>query len=255
MRGKHRDGRGQRASARLIPARAGKTPSTWGSPSRSRAHPRACGENARFPARGSNPAGSSPRVRGKHDLHHLRCNPNGLIPARAGKTDSPGPSGWFCWAHPRACGENKHNRYQSIPHAGSSPRVRGKRDAGRHVAAPRRLIPARAGKTTSSSTRRRVSTAHPRACGENFRLICSLFFPTGSSPRVRGKLLTLPVTNRFRGLIPARAGKTCNQVGIKQQPRAHPRACGENRHCVSQLTPALGSSPRVRGKLTTIGIQ
>ena len=50
------------------------------------AHPRACGENWGVWADQAPAYGSSPRVRGKHDLHHLRCNLNGLIPARAGKT-------------------------------------------------------------------------------------------------------------------------------------------------------------------------
>ena len=49
-------------------------------------------------------------------------------------------------------------------------------------------------------------------------------------------------------LIPARAGKTRLPRHPLTQPRAHPRACGENT-AASIASPAIGgSSPRVRGK-------
>ena len=93
-------------TGRLIPARAGKTNPVRREASRPRAHPRACGENAPLWNGTLASEGSSPRVRGKR--HHPHGLPllGRLIPARAGKTDSPrqGPPG--CPAHPRACGEN-----------------------------------------------------------------------------------------------------------------------------------------------------
>ena len=105
-------------------------------------------------------------------------------------------------------------------------------------------------------------------CGENAHPACHSVLWAGSSPRVRGKLcglvghLTLwgssprvrgkPVSTAHAagagGLIPACAGKTCISPVLLAAPRAHPRVCGENRLEEFAVTPAPGSSPRVRGK-------
>ena len=106
-------GRGKLASEtytgrdlRLIPARAGKTPARRSTATSRRAHPRAGGENTSDRAPGLSEYGSSPRGRGKlARALHLEAN-RGLIPARAGKTRSPGRRLRCRRAHPRAGGEN-----------------------------------------------------------------------------------------------------------------------------------------------------
>ncbi|EFW09824.1 hypothetical protein HMPREF9005_1183 [Actinomyces sp. oral taxon 178 str. F0338] len=70
---------------------------------------------------------------------------------------------------------------------GSSPRVRGKRTAPHRRHDPRRLIPARAGKTQGAVGAEGQGEAHPRACGENLIRQPEAGRPRGSSPRVRGK--------------------------------------------------------------------
>ncbi|ERH32731.1 hypothetical protein HMPREF1550_00919 [Actinomyces sp. oral taxon 877 str. F0543] len=52
----------------------------------------------------------------------------------------------------------------------------------------------------------------------------------------------------FRGLIPARAGKTPRAGPPASAPPAHPRACGENDFDRLAEAAGNGSSPRVRGK-------
>ena len=91
---------------RLIPARAGKTPKKSSSSSPGRAHPRACGENCCGCGLVGDGDGSSPRVRGKPVPVNGGDVPEGLIPARAGKTSHSGVNTFSPWAHPRACGEN-----------------------------------------------------------------------------------------------------------------------------------------------------
>ena len=71
---------------RLIPARAGKTAAGGQDARRSRAHPRAGGENGPLPADGMELDGSSPRGRGKRRRPQFQHPPPRLIPARAGKT-------------------------------------------------------------------------------------------------------------------------------------------------------------------------
>ena len=93
--------------------------------------------------------------------------------------------------------------------AGSSPRVRGKhRGIPDHIPHPR-LIPARAGKTDRIPDWLDDTRAHPRACGENGLSLGLGFRGSGSSPRVRGKHSSKGHWRDARGLIPARAGKTC----------------------------------------------
>ena len=93
-------------TARLIPARAGKTGALDGLARQHGAHPRACGEN--WEPTGTAPAadGSSPRVRGKPRLGSGGATHDGLIPARAGKTFLSEGAVIEGGAHPRACGEN-----------------------------------------------------------------------------------------------------------------------------------------------------
>ena len=86
VRGKLVGVRPQRLRQRLIPARAGKTPSCGAPPSWRTAHPRACGENLSPVPAGWAQDGSSPRVRGKRGRADAPCRGGGLIPARAGKT-------------------------------------------------------------------------------------------------------------------------------------------------------------------------
>ena len=208
VRGKLGGEYGHGLPPRLIPARAGKTNRYHIFSFVCGAHPRACGENLLRFLLGGVGGGSSPRVRGKLDVAGVLEDRHGLIPARAGKTQAV--------------------RSLHAEEAGSSPRVRGKPGPGLQEAARRGLIPARAGKTRPRRHHRRRTRAHPRACGENCRTPGSPGSAAGSSPRVRGKLLALPALAAAGGLIPARAGKTPCPSRSTRNPRAHPRACGEN---------------------------
>ena len=228
VRGKPVPPQGMGQEPGLIPARAGKTFPRRTGRTASSAHPRACGENSDDATTALYRAGSSPRVRGKPIL---MCSPQrnlGLIPARAGKTIHCGTTGPRAAAHPRACGENEACADPLASVAGSSPRVRGKREAGSNAPRRPRLIPARAGKTGRGKLGHRPAP--------------------GSSPRVRGKQRGALDGGQGVGLIPARAGKTAYAFVAYLWRRAHPRACGENCGSAHFCSLAAGSSPRVRGK-------
>ena len=248
VRGKRRGAQERAPDGGLIPARAGKTPAHGFGVRDKGAHPRACGENFTFGGRGKIIEGSSPRVRGKLERPAPTVNITRLIPARAGKTGGGRARCTASRAHPRACGENDRMFVDLGDPDGSSPRVRGKR--GKLVGGSRavRLIPARAGKTNRSDGIDRSSTAHPRACGENWKWSDSPGRASGSSPRVRGKLPAHELNAAGQRLIPARAGKTSDSLRSSLGDRAHPRACGENAIVVAYNKSETGSSPRVRGK-------
>mgnify|MGYP001645726718 CR=1 FL=1 len=212
------------------------------------AHPRACGENVTSITSVAIPTGSSPRVRGKPPPPPGRASRRRLIPARAGKTPCRTSTRTIPWAHPRACGENAPKGGTYFPPSGSSPRVRGKRLRALEARATARLIPARAGKTLDPQTDRFRPSAHPRACGENNRVLQATGQTEGSSPRVRGKPRRTERGSALVRLIPARAGKTARGEGHGRRRWAHPRACGENLTPAGRYVIQGGSSPRVRGK-------
>ena len=195
--------------------------------------------------------GSSPGVRGKRDCVRRPAPSRGLIPARAGKTPGSSRARSGRGAHPRACGENNGMGEGVVGCFGSSPRVRGKPIEQQFLRARVGLIPARAGKTPSTTSPKKARPAHPRACGENIGWLVFAMCLVGSSPRVRGKLPTLFPQGPRRGLIPARAGKTTGAPGRPASCPAHPRACGENLNPARFGKVLAGSSPRVRGKLGT----
>ena len=127
--------------------------------------------------------------------------------------------------------------------------MRGKRANSIDDCVERGLIPARAGKTTSSPPTAARPSAHPRACGENAQVYNDILPTGGSSPRVRGKLSPHRYDAARVRLIPARAGKTLPGVPEYGEEPAHPRACGENWKTCRRSRRRCGSSPRVRGKL------
>ena len=254
-RGSSPRGRGKRVRQlpdrppkRLIPARAGKTngPTSMG---RTRAaHPRAGGENPSSCWHGWAGRGSSPRGRGKPGDVNQRSASIGLIPARAGKTDTTIPVPSASTAHPRAGGENPRSTSPCRRGGGSSPRGRGKRVAVFYGLLLGGLIPARAGKTEQKARGCPSWTAHPRAGGENTRAPLVEVLAVGSSPRGRGKPPLGYADARCFGLIPARAGKTWDGIVTVFKTAAHPRAGGENPIFEATVSTIDGSSPRGRGK-------
>ena len=152
------------------------------------------------------------------------------------------------WAHPRSRGENYRLGRRHRLAGGSSPLTRGK--CGLHGAGPSRagLIPAHAGKMPRPAPRGAWAWAHPRSRGENAVLGATGTGADGSSPLTRGKFRRSDRYPRWRGLIPAHAGKirliSICPVGVG----AHPRSRGENQRDIVGRRRQSGSSPLTRGK-------
>ena len=125
-RGKLRSGLGSAASARLIPAHAGKTDRCGQSMLVRAAHPRSRGENRAKGRTRPDRAGSSPLTRGKHFRACEQRPCARLIPAHAGKTSRWIASAEMSAAHPRSRGENAVDGAAGLVLAGSSPLTRGK---------------------------------------------------------------------------------------------------------------------------------
>ena len=151
-------------------------------------------------------------------------------------------------AHPRVGGENGGLHYQGLEGGGSSPRGRGKRDGRPECLRARRLIPAWAGKTSTTATSRSPARAHPRVGGENQGDRIFDRSDNGSSPRGRGKPGVVDRDLNPIRLIPAWAGKTRLPRLRSRRRRAHPRVGGENSWSPTRARIVTGSSPRGRGK-------
>ena len=109
----------------IIPACAGSTATKPWCKCLDRDHPRMCGEHPLGECIAYAPQGSSPHVRGAHNLTVDSVQNIGIIPACAGSTMVTAAAHPRCRDHPRMCGE--HDRGQRVARfsAGSSPHVRG----------------------------------------------------------------------------------------------------------------------------------
>ena len=195
--------------------------------------------------------GSSPRMRGALEILLAVLFIGGIIPADAGSTR---PS---CWEptgpkdHPRGCGEHGVAHLPVVGEEGSSPRMRGALGLQLADCAGAGIIPADAGSTQKMAFDTMRNKDHPRGCGEHPGRRHGHGRATGSSPRMRGA----PCGSLYRtcptGIIPADAGSTFFDNRKFGSPRDHPRGCGE--HSVAIRTSPLlrGSSPRMRGALSS----
>ena len=191
--------------------------------------------------------GSSPHVRGALVQDFLQGLSTGIIPACAGSTVSWRIRRPPCRDHPRMCGE--HNRGSSFgqSHKGSSPHVRGARQACDDALQESGIIPACAGSTSWETLRRSSIRDHPRMCGEHADGNKTIQGAKGSSPHVRGALARRFASGSATGIIPACAGSTPMSPTGRGAMWDHPRMCGEHSRPMKSRSNCGGSSPHVRG--------
>ena len=147
-------------------------------------------------------------MRGKRSHLRTPVATHRIIPAHAGQTEALVLIRVSSSDHPRACGANVATTPRHAPPAGSSPRMRGKRRYHDMFSLQQRIIPAHAGQTPASASRRHPSPDHPRACGANSAMSANHVPLFGSSPRMRGKLRRSWARLACRRIIPAHAGQT-----------------------------------------------
>ena len=172
-------------------------------------------------------------MRGKELRHTLCIDPDGIIPAHAGKRDRANWNYLAAKDHPRSCGEKFRCSNWTPPYVGSSPLMRGKALRDADFAALIGIIPAHAGKRRGRGQPRPLWWDHPRSCGEKSAGARPASIQTGSSPLMRGKESAMVSRYAEKGIIPAHAGKSslacCNLLGNED----HPRSCGEKACIVS----------------------
>ena len=186
-------------------------------------------------------------MRGTLHWPHRYFHGTGIIPAHAGNTRFGREPAGQAGDHPRACGEHRISQQSRVKQQGSSPRMRGTLFERINDHEVDGIIPAHAGNTVSSQKSAPSSRDHPRACGEHTQTVPPTTSGAGSSPRMRGTRVIVPVQVQPVGIIPAHAGNTHISALSIRHSRDHPRACGEHMGINNAYAQAQGSSPRMRG--------
>ena len=192
MRGSHDLLLCSRQPVGIIPAHAGLTDSHGKGRHGHGDHPRACGAHDAAGSKTVARTGSSPRMRGSLIELSADIDAIGIIPAHAGLTAEYFNLQLQKRDHPRACGAHDLRLWQMHTSMGSSPRMRG--SPHRQILTRRQsgIIPAHAGLTAQNSMSLSRRGDHPRACGAHVRRCRQAQRCTGSSPRMRGSLQSIP---------------------------------------------------------------
>ncbi len=152
--------------------------------------------------------GSSPRMRGTPCNDGELVTGRRVIPAYAGNTRSAIPTASPKPVHPRVCGEHCQRLALVCHRRGSSPRMRGTPMPNDTTDLITRFIPAYAGNTPCSDFLPRSPAVHPRVCGEHLPEQFRRILDHGSSPRMRGTLVSEFKRRGETRFIPAYAGNT-----------------------------------------------
>ena len=110
-----------------------------------------------------------------------------------------------------------------------------------------RIIPARAGFTSSSWVPSAAAPDHPRSRGVYLKQSCIERGIKGSSPLARGLLFMVRISFLRGGIIPARAGFTPPVTPGHRGGADHPRSRGVYTPLIHRLYEDAGSSPLARG--------
>ena len=130
---------------------------------------------------------------------------------------------------------------------GSSPLARGLRARPVRPDGHGRIIPARAGFTSSRSPATSRRPDHPRSRGVYRGTHAAHRRKTGSSPLARGLPRSLEQLSCAGGIIPARAGFTLPRCLSRTATEDHPRSRGVYPNILEKLGDALGIIPARAG--------
>ena len=172
-----------------------------------------------------------------------------IIPARAGFTFQFSLRKASAQDHPRSRGVYESGNWSAVAGRGSSPLARGLRGRGRRGPPTGRIIPARAGFTVTKGGQSWSERDHPRSRGVYGLGWCSCPRPEGSSPLARGLPAGVLQRSVGPGIIPARAGFTCQRQERRLERQDHPRSRGVYFTRFLDHLSEMGSSPLARGLL------
>ena len=231
----------------IIPARAGFTLRHAHHGALEGDHPRSRGVYRRRSRGRRRRGGSSPLARGLPGRTDRPGERRRIIPARAGFTGDLDTRPSDGSDHPRSRGVYTGALTRQSTKAGSSPLARGLRPRSITCPTSYRIIPARAGFTTSGGVWAGRGWDHPRSRGVYLKNVEGSVRHRGSSPLARGLHRCGERAPSGAGIIPARAGFTERQRDRGLRVGDHPRSRGVYLSTPISIPPRAGSSPLARG--------
>ena len=231
----------------IIPARAGFTLVRGYRRSEGQDHSRSRGVYSHEDPDHRAGRGSFPLARGLPGRGPARPGGVGIIPARAGFTTPPAPLRAPTRDHPRSRGVYPLDWGVASRMQGSSPLARGLHVYGVATRFQDRIIPARAGFTTTIGRSRRNCWDHPRSRGVYGHRASPGPGRLGSSPLARGLHGGPAAPDGVDRIIPARAGFTRERRRAPGRRGDHPRSRGVYVIVMVTQDTGRGSSPLARG--------
>ena len=231
----------------IIPARAGFTRPGTHPHAHAPDHPRSRGVYASHTMDDDRVWGSSPLARGLPGPWSPIRSRRRIIPARAGFTRPRARPAGLPGDHPRSRGVYPAAAPPAGSVQGSSPLARGLPGWVTMVPIAARIIPARAGFTSTPPSIPLPRPDHPRSRGVYHHARLRLAVTIGSSPLARGLRPRASSSASTCGIIPARAGFTGHAVQRVHGVPDHPRSRGVYPGPEAVTAPGTGSSPLARG--------
>ena len=234
------------AGAGRISARAEQPARASSGSRRTTAHLRAGGAASSSPKSSPGMPGASPR--GRSSLKRGTCDhlADRRISARAEQPTAPSSVRVTRGAHLRAGGAAHPTRDVEVDPYGASPRGRSSRDRGRGDHGGARRISARAEQPLPHLCRARRVRAHLRAGGAAARDSVWKVKGAGASPRGRSSRRAVPLEQRVRRRISARAEQPRSADSSPRRTTAHLRAGGAASLRYIRPPSSRGASPRGR---------
>ena len=151
------------------------------------------------------------------------------------------------WNHPRTRKEYILGLIIVALNGGLPSRMRGAQRSLYRCAYGFGITPAYAGSTATACGSAGRRQDHPRVCGEHRTATDGSSSLRGSPPRMRGARAPDGGSDASLRITPAYAGSTVATFTIEQNPKDHPRVCGEHFAETHISIRWLGSPPRMRG--------
>ena len=204
--------------------------------------------STRLPSGDAGVAAAHPHGRGEHEIlaGNAMAGPR-LTPTGVGSTAARRAAPRRAAARPHGRGEHLPWSLSSSMNGGSPPRAWGALKLHPEPGHPRRLTPTGVGSTTSASTWRRCSAAHPHGRGEHSVAMVDHYEDAGSPPRAWGAPHPQPADLGEPRLTPTGVGSTGWKAAGTTTTPAHPHGRGEHRAMPPETSRCRGSPPRAWG--------
>ncbi len=217
-------------AGRSTPARAGSTRGGAASRTTSTVHPRSRGKHADGVSDGGGPRGPPPLAREAREHRDRqpplarearwwrssrRCSSRST-PARAGSTPSRARSASHSAVHPRSRGKHYGSLRTSPTRSGPPPLAREARARARRGGRGLRSTPARAGSTSSATSRIARRAVHPRSRGKHPTLDPDTGEYDGPPPLAREAQNRRRFRRPGKWSTPARAGSTLSDLCVQR---------------------------------------